>query len=717
MAESHQPPFIRHSGLTAVEDLDAIILSYCSPATVGTLMRALPDHPLLAPNTRMWYSRIVMGMHDEWSLPPPYQIDWPGLLPTDYRSLWYALTSPAYHSYATMTEMMDDLDWPVRRYGSTEAPNKNALEAALDMTAIPTDSPQEPYQWSDAIIALLAEHVVQFVREDTNDTYTDTFNNMRHYNKDNKEEDDTRPPPPFINTRLLDWIIPAAASRGCTQLIVRLAERLGIPAMYGGGRQDWNAVMVGQWILTSANYMPETYILPSSVSDNPPLRIRLPTLTAATITTLWSAYVDEQTQHAIDDDTGITLMDLYDDTIENVVTLTCRDNVLFGATLEMLAILHVHVDMFIGDTVMFILLSPYRHVDDYTSFHMLSPWLASNRIGSDHATMDSTNDDIDHVLDYLQVHHIAQYYASRIKTDEQSRRFLEVGLFGRRNKPSQTCSAIFNGDTSTVYTYIGRARRRLGHEHVRLAIYDSCTYINGRLEHDRLHGTDVGEKEAVALLQNDAMRSLIAAIFDYRESTRDTTANRRQTLNLLITAAQSLPILEAAYKLFDYHGDDNSTIPLWRIVDTLVAIARDPHSDDGVLSWLMGRLSDVIPDVLDEWQSLQGWDDSPFPREEMWTNFVLSAIQIPNPYSNIKAPSPRLLQLIRFSVMPNYASRRHSRHYSLPMDLRREVDGGLPPDVIRAVARAIEYSDHNEDMLGPLLPYIWDPRVVRTRML
>lgn len=703
-----------------MEDLDAIILSYCSTETVGTLMRALPDHPALASNARMWYERIVMGIHNEHAPTlPPYQRDRTGLLPTDYRSLWYALTSPAYYSYATMTKILNESSQPVRRYDTHKMPNKNALEAALDMTAIRVDDPKEPYRWSDAIISLLAVNVVQFVRENTPAADPDEGLSMKPYG-DHEDHDDAVTLPD-VNVRMLDWIIPAAASRGCTQLIERLAITLGIlvgdqdplPEIYS------TPVLVGQWILSSANYTPETHVLPSHTFDRPPIYLLLPTLTAATVTALWNTYMDEEALESIHGhETATILADSYNEDIANVVTLACRDPDILTAILNVLATLRLPAYIDPGTMLSLVLMSPYREVDDYTTVHMMADWL------SEHWSMDTID-----VFESIR-YDIPRYYAERIKSKVQSRRFREMGLVEgsvRSNEAARVCEDMFDGNVSRVYTSISRATDTKGNAHISLAIHHSQIYINGLLDYDRRTGTSHGERDAIALIESSDMRQLISIIFQYPELGGYDASNRTLSLDLLVTAAQSLPVLTAAYELFSFTMDDGDVlretrvnapkhydemvVGLSKIADVLATVARDPYSDDNALPWLIKNLATTIPDTLDEWSAMQGWEDvTRFPREEMWMKHVLPSIQV---FTNLD-PSIRLLQLIAFSSVPAYNSRYHSRYNSLPLDLQRKEDGGLPVEVVRIVMDALKRSDahkHNEEALGELLPYAWNDAV------
>lgn len=718
MAESRRPPFVRLIGLTGVGDLDAIILSYCNETVLGILMSTVPDHPLLAPNGKCWYNLIAMELHNYYTpVSPPYQIDWPGLLPTDYRSLWYALHTPAYYSYEKMTEIMKALGWSVRRYGNADVPGKNALEAALDMTAIPTDDSHVPYQWSNAIISLLAEHLVQFIHrvEQYNPAYIvlsmNRLTNARY----------------LIDFRVFDWIMPAIASRGCTQLVIRLAERLGTPVT-GSTSHDRVVLAVSQWILTSTSYTPEMNVLPSSTMDSPPLRLRLPTLTAAVVDTIWSTYVDDK---ALDNVSAGTVNRFsYQQQVERVVTLACRDVALLTSVLDVLAVIpNMRLYISTGFILSLLLESPYRHVDDYTTLYVLLDWLEADPAVN--ATRVDSTGHRRRAVDYVELH-VHYYYAERIKTYAQSKRFLGIGLSKRGLDLARECHDIFLGYKEPVYTAVHAMFPYRQDADIWRAINCMRIYINGRVDGDRRGTTTTGVLDAIEMLQSDEMGMILGLIVNPDKHDDYSRANRVGVLTMLVTAAQSMPILEAAYELFDITAMDGkvlrSALPadpnryhemmlnLGKVGEVLILVARDPYSHDDALPWLMRKLSVSIPDAVDEWGALQqkpGSKGAIFPREGVWNNFVLPAVQVPDPLVAPMAYSPRMLQLITFSTMPNQVNGRYARYNTLPVDLRREVDGGLSLAAVRSLMGAVKRGNGPRgDVLKVLLPYTWDPMVL-----
>ena len=696
--------------MSGVWDVDTVTLSYVQPTILGKLIRKYPNHPLLSTNSRMWYNRIAMLLDGEWAPMPPYQLDREGLPPTDYRSLWYALTAPSYFDYRTMTSIMrvnDDEDRGcIRSYGSEDSPNKNTLEAALDATTIYTNDPARPYAWSEAIIALLEEHIVQFVRscEETGDTIAISDGG-----------------------RLPHWMMVSIASRGCTQLITRLAERLD-PL----GSVATIAMTVGRWVFDALTYVPETYTLGTTDPTT-----HYPTLTTDTILTLWECYIGNKDRKVIHAAIRCASWDeinvLRGADASVAIPLACRTPSLLEATLRLIDTLELtdDVEEDIDDILMGILLSPHREVDDYSAINTMIRWYG--RL-----------DDITHIAGLVLsdiVPKVPLYYATRIKTSEQAQHFSDyLGSLGANMGAFVTmeCNAIFNGDVTKVRSTIEEINYRSKvYEHDITTIINRIRiYLAGRIAHDRAEGTngsDEGLQQATELLHSTGVKVLVDHVL-YLWTSRDNSI-QLHAISILITAARSLPFMKVAYDaLFasilrneTYSYTDRHTELMANLVytsDALVEIARDPDTDEEAFSWLLAQLSSIMPSTNEDWQtSLKDGHRVPFPPQEMWTKFVSRAVQVPNsirtPY--VESRYTRLKALIGFSTIPPSIN-------ALPkvamddemillssMDLRPERDGGLPPGVVDAVIQAMERAQVRPNTIaltyGPFA-YAWDRVVI-----
>lgn len=666
---------IARGGVTGVEDVDTIILSYVHPNVIGTLMLKYPNHPLLTANSRLWYNRIVMTLGGE-TLTPPYQLDWEGLLPTDYRSLWYALTSPAYLNYTKLPLAMTNVPWAPSsvRYTDAAPPGKNTLEAALDMTAIRTNDPTDPYRWSEAIIALLAEHVIQFIHgcEELEDSIVVSGGG-----------------------RLPSRIMTSIAPRGCTQLISRLVERSIVPE----GELAVVAMTVGQWCIYALGYTPELYILASEVHT-----IRFPTLAAHTISALWNAYVGADSSEVRDAIQAANLQHVLfsGEDVNRLLSNACRDKDLLTAILGMLDALRLTRVVSIVPILTDMLMSRYREVDDYSTVRILIDWYTMDQVGFPSIAVMKN-----YIANELAPE-ILYYYATRIKTKEQSHRFMtDSGLIGTDlHHVIKICHGIFNGSRNSLMNYITRANATKYDHHIQRAILYLRIYIAGALATD-----DV--MRSVAILRDPAVRDLMK--LTTLDRIRYNFIASVHPLSILVTAARNMDVLEAAYSLFtfgqrrvdapDLYGD--ILADLKHIGNILVEIARDPDNNEEAIPWLIERTSSIIPHTMAEWKSqvtpnssaYAHLRDVPFPRQELWVDFIFPAIQVPIglqiPYGDHLHPHySRLRSLIGFSTVPKDVnptlSSSQSRTMTLPsMDLRSEADGGLPTPTVLDMASAM----------------------------
>ena len=673
--------------LSGIEEVDAIILSYAQPSVLSTLMRKHPDHPLLTSNSRMWYHRLVMLLDGEWAPMPPYQLDREGLPPTDYRSLWYALTAPSYLDYITMTSFMANDETVggeyVRQYGDETSPYKNALDAALDTTAIYTYVASQPYRWSEAIIAILTEHIVQFVRgcEETKDTIAVPDGGQ-----------------------LPHWIMISSASRGCIQLITRLAKRLGT-------LEDDLATMamtVGRWVFDAVRYAPQLYIMGTAYPTLP--TTILPTLTIDTISVLWEAYVGKDlstVRKAVDNADWDEVNVLRDIDIATVVSFSIRNARILDATLRLVNTLDLSTDVELNIDALLsdILTDSDRDVDDYSAIDAIMRWYIK--------LDDISSIKGDFVRDLAP--EIPLYYSMRIKTRGQSRRFLEyVGTDDVTNlglRTARDCDKVFNGDRDIVYKRISEATNR-DHDDdlISTAILYVRIYLAGRIAHDRNEHT-IGLQQSTEMMQSKEVDKLVGlALRSVRRNSGDVQLH---ALGLLITAARSLPFMQMVYSSQFAPGARNEATSevydnpdrwpelldsLSRIDNALVEIARDPDTDEEAFNWLLDRLAPIIPHTMDMWSTMVD-DHILFPRHGMWTNFVTRAIQIPNPVHvpYVGARYKRLLSLIDFAVVPSNDDDlpQTSTDGAIPLpslDLRRGRDGGLPSVVVSAVARVMGWS-------------------------
>lgn len=714
-------------GLSGTEDLDAIILAYVQPRTLGTLMRKCPNHslnhPLLAPNSRMWYNRIAMTISNDWAPTPPYQVDREGLVPTDYRSLWYALNAASYLNFMTMTRLMANTasEPPTRQYVGTPSLGKNALEAALDMTAIHTGDEKAPYRWSEAIIALLVEYIVQYVYEceETEDTIALSGGG-----------------------RLPNWIMVSIASRGCTRLIDSLVLRLG----ESSGNLATISLTVGRWIFDALGYAPERYVLPTE--DNALPTTRYPTLTAEMAVLLWDTYINvapDVVSDAIDmamDDGSLDGM-LYRGIARGMDNIpnACRDRRLFDTiftVVDSIGIMDNDEDMV--EVVMWgVLMSPYREADDYSVIHTMMgrgiKYLTSQLDGGDQRIRDNISNRI--------AERIPIYYATRIATKEQSRRFFrDSGFTADGSDTIKKCHSIFTGNVKRVHKTIATATQHRDDAELDTAILYVRIYIAGRIDHDRREPT-TGTMRAIDLLESDEVESLMDLVdSSYR---RGTVYPYLHPLSILATAARDMEVLKVAYSLFGLEADARvmktdkeayrrTISTLSQVTDVLIEVARDPYSNEEALNWLIDQFASVIPSDTEGWRNLLVGNPNvlvrdlyvPFPREELWTTLISQAIQATNsariPYTESRYD--RLRSLIHFSSVPSNSVSttlafmtldiRNQMRPPLPsMDLRREQDGGLPVDVVIAVARVLGQSQISSPSMISLtyhpFEYAWDP--------
>ena len=704
------PPLLRgttkhtFTSLSGVEDVDVVILSHIDLNILGTLMRKMPDHPLLAPNSRMWYERIIMTLSNDISLPPPYQLDREDLSPTDYRSLWYTLTSSSYLNYTTMTTILADH----RPYGIPTSSGKNVIEAALDATAIHTDDDGAPYRWSEAIIVLLSDHIVQCIHQ--GGALDDTIEMSE-------------------GGRLPYWVMSSIASRGCIQLIKHLSPRLGKPVS-GLTTAAWAA---GRWILDALSHTPELFVL----GTPSPIPSRYPTITAHTILALWDAYVGETfdvVQEAINaDDNALNTIDEND--VVAVMDTACRDVDLLVTVMDVMNALDMVTDGAIQAITVNALNSPYRDVDDYSTIRILLGWYSEtlrSTLGNDNA--------IHYYISNEMAPEIPYYYATRIRTREQSRHFASIGIATGPSKIAiRMCHNIFSGSLYVVHKSIAKAEDTKFEYDIVDAIVYVRIYLAGMMAAD---GPPDGIHHAIGLLKSREMKTLME--LTTLPNVRDNYAAVTSPLNLLVTASRNMDVLKVAYSLFtfgasgaairkvrEYDPEQYSgmLVDLSHIAHTLFEIARDHDSADGALPWLIDRISPTIPHSMTEWKGLvrphastvQRPRHLPFPRRALWDDFISRAIQIPLtnyvPYGRDHIQYVRLRELIGFATIPSGVSATTADSISsgspmLPsMDLRREVDGGLPVPVVVMVAEAMIRSHVRPISVITTYkpPFVWEP--------
>lgn len=654
-----------------------------------------------------------MTLNNAYSSSPPYQLDREDILPTDYRSLWYANESPAYLDYDAMTHIMGNNTLGsefTRQYvgaagDGTAVPGKNALEAALDMTAIPTGVVGTPYQWSEAIISILTAHIVQFVSEcgELEDTVAmSNGGNLPH------------------------WIMVSIASRGCTQLISRLMERLGMP----DGGLDAEALSVGRWVIDALGYMPELYIM----GPKPPLS-RLPTLTAKTVRLLWDSYVGDVphtvVRLAIHASGVVGTVD--SNSIEPVLPNACRDVDLLRATIQVVDALDLMNDVSFEYVISVMFTSPLREVDDYSAIHTMLEWSSTYLTGTFDRDIIYRSNDL--------APEIPSYYANRIKTVEQSQRFYrDSWLVDEGRDAIRACHSIFIGNIKPVKDSIATADRSEEYDDIVRAIHYVRIYIAGRMAEDAGGPMSIeGTYRALDLLWGPDVRTLMQLTTQHE--VRYESSPSAHPVGILTTAARNMEVLRAAYPLFTF-GQRDDVISKIRVTNpddygdilvdlsyvtySLMEIARDPDSAPEALPWLIARISPTIPYTKDEWNrkvAPHAKNDPAFPyymsfpRQKMWDDFISITIQIPSITHSLSHYS-RLQTLIDFAIIPKEAGNTSLRCIASPectplpsMDLRRDGDGGLPVSIVRGVAEAMERSIIRPNSIRTAYEpaYVWDP--------
>lgn len=599
-----------YTSLTNVEELDAIILSHCNEDTITTLRQALPVHPLLVPGARCWYERILHLVGSNNIPSSQYQCAKTSILPVDYRRLWGVLSNPRKRRSIVKAFQLAPMSCRVLFWEA--APYASVLEMALDAIAVPTGTSTDGLDsviWPPAAIALVVEWIISILNLEQNADL---------YDYDIGIEGDGTPPMRDLlsldtphPSDIMSWTLATAVSRGCTPLIDGLTQRLGVPlvdrlaqhmAIVAHGN-DAIRMPYSHWIasviLTGACYMPEW-------SDEAPATGSTPA--ASAIEALWTTYgctsiTKASVDAVIDHVCGTGVVGLTE-----CISSACRDVSLLDSILDTYVRLGVQSKVSIEDMVRRALHSPSRDVDDYVPVARILEWYVEH---------NGVNRDIQRLSMPGSSTLVSEYYASRIRTKEQSTMFVQHPILQRYLGNGMLYHAAICGDWDKVWITLRDATCSPYHDsvvsHSALALV-SCCVTGARITRALGEVTDDGRTHGelvVELLRSDVLKRLLQNIqsFYYWTTMRPILLYNGiewavpgrygpVVINLIYGAAQYLPALAAACDLLDLSAESDGTTYGDRLgkypammEQLLEAVSLDPYADGGAIPWLEQRLA------------------------------------------------------------------------------------------------------------------------------
>lgn len=589
-----------YTSLTNVEELDAIILSYCAETTLDGLVWAIPDHQLVAPGAQCWYERVARLVGGDAKAIVPYQRPRSDVAPTNYKALWKVLgTSVGSYDIVRATS----LDPRVYQIELGQAREYSVLEKVLDAIAVHTREDDATADaglvlWPPPIVALVVEWIVL------------TLDRSMRWPRDMDPNGLTvrtvgRILVPGDNDILI-WALATAVSRGCAPLITALGQRVGTPVL-GDAGADSVRHWVGKIILSGACHMPEWPIPPLTLGPAP---------TTDAIEAMWSTYCDtvdaDETLSSSHTPNVVPINFIIGDAdgpreLVQCISSACRDGTLLDAILDTYVRLGLQSQVSIDDMIRFTLHSPCRHVDDYGPVVRILDWYVEH---------NGVNSAVQHLNSYN--HHtmiISDYYAARIRTRGQSDRFVRNPVLRRYLGYGDIYHDAIYGDHGKVW----KAVRYVANIPVpeRAAIYETLRLVNSYVTSARISANSGlnDTKPIVALLRSEVLKKLlrlahglpyyIGVVASYRlpmptytgVDWRTNTHYGATVISLILGSAQYLPALEAACDLLDApltstggtYGGRLHNMPAV-VEQLLTAVSLDPYSDRGAIPWLAGRL-------------------------------------------------------------------------------------------------------------------------------